>query len=40
VLAAITTHDVPVIETIAVSLAFAFVGGLSGVAIAFAATCS
>src|SRR4029077_12239644 len=28
VLAAITTHDVPLIATIAVSLAFAFAGGL------------
>ena len=31
VLAAITTHDVPLIATIAVSLAFAFVGGLLAV---------
>ena len=31
VLAAITTHDVPLIATIAVSLAFAFVGGLVAV---------
>src|ERR1700747_2741864 len=31
VLAASTTHDVPLIATIAVSLAFAFVGGLVAV---------
>src|SRR6476660_6180074 len=31
VLAAISTHDVPLIATIAVSLAFAFVGGLLAV---------
>src|ERR1700756_4409598 len=31
VLAAITTHDVPLIATIAVSLVFAFVGGLVAV---------
>ena len=31
VLAATTTHDVPLIATIAVSLAFAFVGGLLAV---------
>jgi len=31
VLAAITTHDVPLIATIAISLAFAFVGGLLAV---------
>jgi len=33
VLAAITTHDVPLIATIAVSLAFAFVGGLLAVGL-------
>ena len=33
VLAAITTHDVPLIATIAVSLAFAFVGGLLAVRV-------